>query len=135
MSKCFFQIEAPSDPSSTMIFKISFCTIPVSFHVNLSFSGFVILEKKYFKSNHHISAFLQLSPLYIVPRPLFVQTSIPLMQRWFVPSSIEIGRLVLERKIFSNIETCKNVFPHCGPTRPLLTMFCTILNLHISGSF
>jgi hypothetical protein len=55
---------------------------------------------------------LQLSPLWRGPCPLFVQTSIPFMQRWFVPCLIEIGLQVLEKKIFSNINTCKNVFPH-----------------------
>jgi hypothetical protein len=57
----FFPIAAPSDPSKAMIFKISFCTIPGSFHVNLSFSGLVILEKKYSQSNHRIFAII--SPL------------------------------------------------------------------------
>jgi hypothetical protein len=44
---------------------------------------------------------------------------------------IEIGLLVLKKKkIFSNINTCKNDFPDCGPTQPPGTMICTNLNFH-----
>jgi hypothetical protein len=43
-------------------------------------------------------------------------------------SLIEIGLLVLE-KIFSNINICKNGFPHCGSTQPPGTN----LNFHYIG--
>jgi hypothetical protein len=47
-----------------------------------------------------------------------------------MPSLIEIGMLVLEKKIFFNINICKYSFPYCSPSRPLGTMIWTILNLH-----
>jgi hypothetical protein len=34
------------------------------------------------------------------------------------------------KRFLSNLNTCKNGFPYCGPTRPLGTMICTNLNLH-----
>ena len=52
-----------------------------------------------------------------------------------MPSLIEIGLLVLKKKIFFNINTCKYGFPNCGPSRPLGTMVCTTLIYIISESF
>ena len=46
-----------------------------------------------------------------------------------MPSLIEIGLLVLKKKIFFNINICKYGFPYCGPSRPPGTMMLTILNL------
>ena len=37
-------------------------------------------------------------------------------------SLIEIGLLVLEKKIVFNVNTCKYGVPYCGPSRPLGTM-------------
>ena len=51
-----------------------------------------------------------------------------------MPSLIEIGLLVLEKKIFFNINICKYGFPYCGPSRPPGTML-TILNLHYIRQF
>jgi hypothetical protein len=62
--------------------------------------------------------------------PLLVQFKIPFTQGWFAPCFIEIGVLVLEKKIFFNINICKNGFPYCGPSRHPGTMMWTILNLH-----
>ena len=47
-----------------------------------------------------------------------------------MPSLIEIGLLVLEKKIFFNVNICKYSFPYCGPSRPPGIMMLTILNLH-----
>jgi hypothetical protein len=47
-----------------------------------------------------------------------------------MPSLIEIGLLVLDKKIFFNINICKYSFPYCGPIRTPGTMKWTILNLH-----
>ena len=47
-----------------------------------------------------------------------------------MPSLIEIGLLVLEKKIFFIINIYKYCFPYCGPSRPPWTMMLTILNLH-----
>jgi hypothetical protein len=77
--------------------------ISESFHVNLTYSGSVVLEKKIFKWRHPIFAFLRLSPLWRGPGPLFEQSTIPFIQGWFVPSLIEIGLLILE-KIFKNFQ-------------------------------
>jgi hypothetical protein len=35
-----------------------------------------------------------------------------------------------EEYFFPNINTCKNDFPHYGPTRPQGTMICIKLNFH-----
>jgi hypothetical protein len=47
---------------------------------------------------------LWLSPLRRGPGPLFEQTWIPFTQRQCVPSFIEFGLLVLEKKIFKNFQ-------------------------------
>jgi hypothetical protein len=69
----------------------------------MSSSGSVVLEK-IFKWPHSIFAFLWLSPLWRGPGPLFVQIRIPFTQGWFIPSLIEIGQLVLEKKIFKKFQ-------------------------------
>jgi hypothetical protein len=43
---------------------------------------------------------LWLSPPWRGPGPIFEQIWIPFTQEWFVPSLIEFGLLVLEKKIF-----------------------------------
>jgi hypothetical protein len=45
-------------------------------------------------------------------------------------SFIEIGLLVLEKKIFFNVNTQKYGFPYCGPSQPPGIVVCTNLNLH-----
>jgi hypothetical protein len=64
--------------------------ISESFHVNMTYSGSVVLEKKIFKWP---------LPIFVIisPGPLFEQFRIPLTQEWFVPSLIKIGQLVLEK--------------------------------------
>jgi hypothetical protein len=47
-----------------------------------------------------------------------------------MPCLIEIGLLVLEKKIFFNINICKYSFLYCGSSRSPGTMMWTILNLH-----
>ena len=65
-------------------------------------------SKKQFQWPRQIFAFLWLSPLWIGPGPSFVLFKIVSIQRWFEPSMIEIGLLVLE--IFSNINTSEYGF-------------------------
>jgi hypothetical protein len=104
--------------------------ISESFHINITYSGPVVLENKIFKWHHPIFAFLWLSPLWRGPGPLFEQFRISIIQGWFVPSLIEIGLLLLGKKIFFNINICKYGLSYCGPSRPPGTMMWTILNLH-----
>ena len=92
-----------------------------SFHINMTYSGSVVLYKKIFQWSHPIFAFLWLSPLWRRPGPF--------TEGWLMPSLIEIGLLVL-KKIFFNINICKYGFPYCGPSRPPGIMMWTILNLH-----
>ena len=73
-------------------------SISESFHINFSFPGPVVLEKKIFKWHHPIFAFLWLSPLWRRPGHSFEQTWIPFTQGWFVPSLVEFGPVVLEKK-------------------------------------
>jgi hypothetical protein len=96
----------------------------------MSSSGSVVLEKilrlipPYF-------CILWLSPLGKEPDPSREQSSILFTQGWFVPSLIEIGMLVLEKKIVFNVNIYG--FPYhayCGPSRLPGTMVCRNLNLH-----
>jgi hypothetical protein len=130
----FFLIVAPPDPREPWFVQSvqsTICTISGSFYVNLCFSGFVILEKKSFGWPYPIFVIISLLKR---TWPFISPNFNPFMQRWFVRSLIKIGSLVLEKKIykrfFSNIDACKNCFPHCGPTRPPGTMICTNLSLH-----
>jgi hypothetical protein len=96
----------------------------------MTYSGSVVLEKKIFKWPNPIFAFLRLSPLWRGPGPLIEQFRFPFTQGWCMLSLIEIGLLVLEKKIFPYINICKYSFPYCGPSRPPGTMMWTILNLN-----
>jgi hypothetical protein len=95
---------APPDPRGPWCEQFWIYTISESFPVNMTYSGSVVLEKKIFKWSHPIFAFLRLSPLWRGPGPLFEQFRIPFTQGWFMPSLIEIGLLVLEKKIFKNFQ-------------------------------
>jgi hypothetical protein len=81
-----------------------------------------------------VCACFWLSPLWRGHDPLFVSVLILCMQRWFVLSLIEIGQLVLEKifkDFFFNINTYKNDFLYCYPSRPtgskILTNFVSTL--------
>ena len=63
-----------------------------SSHINFSFPGPVVLEKKIFKWPHPIFAFLWLSPLWRKVGPSFEQTWIPFTQGCFQSSLVEIGQ-------------------------------------------
>ena len=56
------------------------------------------LDKKIFKWHHPIFAFSWLSPLWRGPGPSFEQTWSPSTQGWCVPSLVEFGPAVLEKK-------------------------------------
>ena len=58
-----------------------------------------ILEKKIFKSCQFIFINSRLSPLWGGRGPSFEQTWIPFTQGYFVPSLVEIGSVILEKKI------------------------------------
>jgi hypothetical protein len=66
--------------------------------------GRVVLEKKIFKMTPTHFTFLQLSPLWRGPGPLFEQTDSPVPKDDFVPSLIEFGLLVLEKKMFKKFQ-------------------------------
>jgi hypothetical protein len=125
-----FPIVAPPDPWGPWSVQFWIYIISESFHVNMTYSGSVFLEKKIFKWPNPIFAFLRLSPLWRGPGPLFEQFRFPFTQGWSKLSLIEIGLLVLKKKIFPYINMCKYSFPYCGPSRPPGTMMWTILNLH-----
>ena len=61
--------------------------------------GEVVLVKMIFKSCEFMCFISQLSPLWEWRGPLFKQTGISLTQGYFVPSLVEIGPVVLEKKI------------------------------------
>ena len=61
----------------------------------------VVLEKKIFKFRQRIFAFSLLYPFGKGQGPSFEQTSILFTQGGFVPSLIEIGPMVLEKKMWT----------------------------------
>ena len=89
---------APSYPRGSWFEQTWISTISGSFHINFSFPGPVVLEKKIFKWHHPIFAFSWLSPLWRGPGPSFEQTWSPFTQGWCVPSLVEFGPAVLEKK-------------------------------------
>ena len=102
----FFQykhspIVAPPDPRGPWCEQFWIYIILESFHVNMTYSGSVVLGKKIFQLPHPIFGYLWLSPLWRRSGPLFEQFRISFTQGWLMPSLIEIGLLVLEKKIFS----------------------------------
>jgi hypothetical protein len=99
-----FPIVAPPDPWGLWFQETRIYIISERFHVNMTYSGSLVLKKKIFKWPYPIFAFLRLSPLWRGPGPLFEQFRIPYTQEWFMPSLIEIGQLVLEKKIFKNFQ-------------------------------
>jgi hypothetical protein len=96
-----FPIVAPPDHRGPWCEQFWIYIISESFHINMTYSGSMVLKKKIFIWTHPIFAFLRLSPLWRGPGPLFEQFRIPFTKGWFMPSLIEIGLLVLEKKIFS----------------------------------
>ena len=62
--------------------------------------GPVVLEKKIFKVHQCIFAISLLSPVGKGHGPSFEQTGILITQGCFVPSLVEIGPVVLKKKIF-----------------------------------
>jgi hypothetical protein len=99
-----FPIVAPHDPRGPWCEQFWIYIISASFPLNMMYSGSVVLKKKIFKWPHPIFAFLRLSPLWRGLGPLFEQFRIPCTQGWFMPSLIENGLLVLEKKIFKNFQ-------------------------------
>ena len=63
-------------------------------------NGTVVLEKKICTSSQCIFTTSQLSPLWEGCGPSFDQTWIPLIQECFVPCLMDIGPVVLEKKIY-----------------------------------
>ena len=67
--------------------------------------GPVVLEKKILKFRHCIFRYLVIiSPLGKGRGPLFEQTWAPFTQGCFVPSLVEIGPVVLGKKIYRQID-------------------------------
>jgi hypothetical protein len=98
---------APPDPHGPWCEQFWMYLISESFHVNMTYSGSLVLEKKIFKWPHSIFAFLWLSHPWRRRGTLFEQFKIPITIGWFVPSLTDIGLLVLEKKIFEN---CQCIF-------------------------
>ena len=96
--KLWSPIVAPSYPRGSWFEQTWISTISGSFHINISFPGPVVLEKKIFKWHHPIFAFSWLSPLWRGRGPSFEQTWSPFTQGWCVPSLVEFGPAVLEKK-------------------------------------
>ena len=100
---------APPDPRGPWCEQFWIYILSESFHVNMTYFGSVVLEKKIFTWPKPIFAFLRLSPLWRGPGPLFEQFRSFFTQGWFMPRLIEIGLLVLEKKILKEFQC--NYFP------------------------
>ena len=61
--------------------------------------GPVVLKEKIFKSCQFIFIISELSPLWEGLGPSFEQTCIPFTKGYFVPSLVEFGPVVLEKKM------------------------------------
>jgi hypothetical protein len=97
-----FPIVAPSDTPGPWCEQFWIYIISESFHVNMIYSGSVVLEKKIFKWPHPIFAFCDYLPFEEDLALYLNNLEFPLPKDDIVPSLIEIGLLVLE-KIFFNI--------------------------------
>jgi hypothetical protein len=124
-----FPTVTPPNPRGPWFEETWIYVISESSHVNMTYSGSVVLEKKTLKLPDPIFVFLWLSPLWRGSSPLFEQFRIPFTQAWFESSFIEFD-IVFPEIFFFNINICKYGFPFCGPTQPPGTMMWTILNLH-----
>ena len=129
-----FPIMAPPDTRGQWFQETWIYIISESFHVNMTYSGSVVLMRKIFKWPHPIFAFLWLSPLWRGPGPFFTncwQYRVSFTQGSFMPSLIEIGLLFLEKRIFFfNTNISEYGFPNYGPSRNPGTMISRNLNLH-----
>ena len=84
--------------------------------------GFMVLEKTIFWNFVNVFfAILLSSPLGIRWNPSFEQIWIPITQECFVPSLVEIGTLILEKKIFRFLQFIfaflflSSLGKRCGP--------------------
>jgi hypothetical protein len=91
ISNMHFISICPIRPSGANFQPSCLCSKSESFHVNFSFSGFIVLKEKIFKWPHPILTFLWLYPLWKGPGPLIEQTWFPspkdnLFKVWFWPT-------------------------------------------------
>jgi hypothetical protein len=100
-----------------------------SFHVNLSFSGLVVLEKKIFQWLTlflHFCDYLPLKRTWSFMKKLefpFYKDNLYKVWLKFACWFWRTGFL----KIFKNINTSKNGFPFCGPwPKPILSLPATV---------
>ena len=126
---------APSYPRGSWFEQTWISSISGSFHINLSFPGPVVLEKKIFKDFSYIIICKTLIPYCgpIVPPGVMIWTNLnlPISGSFHINLSFP-GPVVLEKKIFkdfSYIIICKTLIPYCGPIVPPGVMIWTNLNL------
>ena len=94
----YFVIISPWKRAVPLIWKIWIPITQGCFVPSLVEMGPVVLEKKIFKVRQCIFAISWFSPLGKWRDPSFEQTWIPITQECFVPSLVEIGSVVLEKK-------------------------------------
>ena len=80
-------------------------------------TGLLVLEKKIFKNFQYLLLFCDYLP-FEEDLALYLNNLKSPLPKDDMPSLIEIGLLVLKKKIFFNINTCKYGFPYCGPPTP-----------------
>ena len=91
--------------------------------------GQVVLEKIFKKQFFNVYfLFPQLSPLRKGHGPSFEQTWIPFTQGCIVPSLVEIGQVVLEKKIFKNFVNVFYYFIIISPWKRGRPFICRNLN-------
>ena len=96
-----FPIVAPPDPRGPWCEQFWIYIISESFHVNMTYSGSVVLEKKIFQWPHPIFLhFCDYLP-FEEDLALYLNNLESPLPKDDMPSLIEIGLLVLGKKIFS----------------------------------
>ena len=106
-------IVASPDPRGPWFSQTWICTMSESFHVNLNFSGSVVLEKKIFKDFSYISTCKNGLPYCgpIQPPGAMILTNLNLHYVKKLPCKFELfWQVVLEKKIFQFLHFC-DYFP------------------------
>jgi hypothetical protein len=99
-----FHIVAPPDPRELWCEQFWIYIIPESFHINMTYSDSVVLEKKIFKWPHLFLHFCNYLPLEedLAIYLNNLESSLLLTQESFTPNLIEIGVLALDKILKKN---------------------------------
>jgi hypothetical protein len=129
-----FPYHHPSQPQGIMILKTWIYIISESFHVNMNYSGSVVLKKK-LNDSTSFWYFCYYIPFEKELALYLNNLESPLPKNDLCQVSLKLACWLWRRGLLFNINRCKYGFPYYGPTRPPRTMVWTILNLHYIRNF